>query len=148
MLAPPPAEAYPFVVGVHVLIVAHKTAATPALLAAVRERAEQESCRFTLLVPRDYWDPDNEATAATIELAAPLLDQAAGTHVETMAGATDPFEAVRSAVETGSFDEVLISTLPQRVSHWLRRDLPSRVGQLGLPVTVVSAGSRASAAPR
>jgi hypothetical protein len=145
MLAPPPAEAYPFVVGVHVLIVAHKTAATPALLAAVRERAEQERCRFTLLVPREYWDPDSEAAAATIELAAPLLDQAAGAHVETMVGATDPFEAFRSAPETGSFDEVLISTLPQRVSHWLRRDLPSRVGQLGLPVTVVTA--RSSAVP-
>ena len=34
-----------------VLVVAHKTAATPALLDAVRERAARGPARFTLLVP-------------------------------------------------------------------------------------------------
>ena len=34
-----------------VLVVAHKTAATPSLLEAVRERAAQGPCAFTLLVP-------------------------------------------------------------------------------------------------
>ena len=34
-----------------VLIVANKTAATPALLAAVKERAQRGPARFTLLVP-------------------------------------------------------------------------------------------------
>ena len=36
---------------VRVLIVAHKTAATPALQAAVRARAQEGPARFTLLVP-------------------------------------------------------------------------------------------------
>jgi hypothetical protein len=130
-------------VGEHVLIVAHRTAATPALLDAVRERAGRGARRFTLLVPRDYWDPDSEAAAATIELAAPLLDEAAGAHVEAVVGDSDPFEAVRAALAGGGFDEVLISTLPTRVSRWLHRDLPTRVGELGVPVAVVTARGRA-----
>jgi hypothetical protein len=122
-----------------VLIVAHKTAATPKLLDAVRARASEGPCHFTLLVPRPYWDPDTEEAAAVLELAIPLLDQAAGSHVEGRVGASDPFEAVREAVEREDFDEVIVSTLPQRVSTWLRRDLPHRLAQLGLPTTVVTA---------
>jgi hypothetical protein len=119
--------------------VAYRTAATPRLLAEVRDRARRSDCSFTLVVPRPYWDPDTEEAMATLELAIPLLDEAAGGHVEGMVGDTDPLVAVRDAVEQFGFDEVIVSTLPARVSHWLRRDLPSRVRQLGLPVTVVTA---------
>ena len=126
----------------HVLIVAHRTAATPLLLDAVRERAAQAPCAFTLLVPRPYWDPDTEQTAAVLELAVPLLEEAAGAEVSTIVGDSDPFAAVRDAMGEEHFDEVIVSTLPERVSHWLRRDLPSRVESLGLPVTVVTATGR------
>ena len=122
-----------------VLVVAHRTAATPRLLDEVRARARRSACTFTLLVPRPYWDPDTEQGAATLELAIPLLDEAAGGHVEGRVGDSDPFAAVQQAVEGGGFDEIIISTLPARVSHWLRRDLPHRVEALGLPVTVVTA---------
>ena len=133
--------------GARVLVVAHRTAATPLLIEAVRERAASGDCAFTLLVPRTYWDPDTEQAAATIELAAPLLEEAAGGHVEAMIGDSDPYVAVRDALANGSFDEVLISTLPERFSHWLRRDLPSRVQKLGVPVTVVTATSRDAPLP-
>jgi hypothetical protein len=43
---------------------------------------------------------------------------------------------LRAALAREPYDEVIVSTLPTRVSHWLRLDLPSRVEQLGLPVTV------------
>ncbi|HEY3187066.1 MAG TPA: hypothetical protein VGJ70_06310, partial [Solirubrobacteraceae bacterium] len=89
--------------------------------------------------PRPYWDPDTDEAAATLELALPLLDEAAGGHVEGIIGDSDPFEAVRHALERDDFDEIIISTLPARVSRWLRRDLPHRVEALGLPVTVVTA---------
>jgi hypothetical protein len=82
-------------------------------------------CNFTLLVPRPYWDPETE--------------EAAGGHVEGTIGDSDPFAAVEHAGERGEFDEIIVSTLPARVSNWHRRDLPHRVETLGLPVTVVTA---------
>jgi hypothetical protein len=122
-----------------VLIVAYRTAATPRLMDAVRARAERDPCSFTLLLPRPYWDPDTEEAALTLELAVPLLEDAAGGHVEGIVAESDPFLAVQHALERERFDEVIVSTLPEHVSHWLRRDLPHRIRQLGLPVTVVTA---------
>ena len=122
-----------------VLIVAHRTAATPLLLNAVRARARRSECAFVLLVPRPYWDPDTDEATATLELAIPLLEQAVGAHVEGVIGDADPFVAVRDAVTGLAIDEIIVSTLPARVSQWLRRDLPHRLQQFGLPVTVVTA---------
>ena len=136
-----------------VLVVAHRTAATPLLVNAVRARARRSPATFTLLVPRPYWDPDTDEAAVTLELAIPVLEEAAGGHVAGVIGDTDPFIAVRDAVTEIGVDEIIISTLPARVSRWLHRDLPSRVEQFGLPVTVVTAEqsdrvlSHAGAAP-
>ena len=122
-----------------VLIVANRTAATPALLDEVRRRGSEGPCRFTLLVPRPFWDADTEESAITLELAIPLLEDAAGGRVEGLVGAEDPFQAVTDALEAEPYDEIIISTLPARVSHWLHLDLPARVSRLGLPVTVITA---------
>ena len=122
-----------------VLVVAHRTAATPLLLNAVRARAARSPCAFTLLVPRPYWNPDTEEAEVTLELAIPLLEEVARAPVRGVIGDTDPFVAVREAVTSLDIDEIIISTLPARVSRWLHRDLPHRVEELGLPVTVVTA---------
>src|SRR4051812_40804598 len=122
-----------------VLLVANRTAATPGLIAEVRRRAAEGPCRFTLLVPRAYWDADTEESAVTLELAIPLLEEAAGGHVDGLVGADDPFRAVSAALEQQHYDEVIISTLPARVSHWLHIDLPARVKRLGADVTVITA---------
>ena len=122
-----------------ILIVANRTAATPALIDAVRKRASEGPCRFTLLVPRTFWDADTEESAITLELAIPLLEEAAGSHVDGLIGDTDPFVAVSAALEQAEYDEIIVSTLPARVSHWLHLDLPARVQRLGLPLTVITA---------
>jgi hypothetical protein len=123
----------------HVLVVAHRTAATPRLLAEVRRRAESGPCRLTLLVPRPYWDPDTEEAELVVELAVPLIEDAAGRQIDAVIGDSDPIDAVRQLLATTDVDEVIVSTLPQRVSRWLRRDVPARLEALGLPVTVVTA---------
>jgi hypothetical protein len=128
-----------------VLVVAHRTAATPLLLNAVRARGARSPCSFTLLVPRPYWDPDTEEAEATLELAIPLLEESCGGRVEGIIGDSDPFVAVRDAVTSIGIDEIIVSTLPARVSRWLRLDLPHRVEQFGLPVTVVTARQSAHA---
>lgn len=46
---------------------------------------------------------------------------------------------VHETLEHSSFDEVVVSTLPRRVSHPLRLDLPTRTERLGVPVTIVRA---------
>jgi hypothetical protein len=130
-----------------VLVVAHKTAATQPLLDAVRERAERGPARFTLLVPNathglhkvvDPEDQDASEAQAVIDQALPLLSEAAGTPVEGIVGAQDPNTAIHDAVNLRGFDEIILSTLPARLSRWLKLDLPSKVSGTGLPVTTVT----------
>jgi hypothetical protein len=134
-----------------VLVVANRTAATPALLDAVRERAARGASSFTLLVPNPVRgldratgpeDHDRSEGGAVLELALPLLAEAAGGPVEGMVGDAEALAAIQDAVNLGDFDEIIISTLPTRVSRWLHLDLPRKVAALGLPVTTVTAQGR------
>jgi hypothetical protein len=124
-----------------VLLVANRTAATPGLIDAVRRRAHEGRCSFTLLVPQLAGEAafGEEEARKTLELAIPLLEEAAGETVPGLVGDPDPALAVERLLVHEPFDEVIISTLPERVSHWLKRDLPARVERLGIPVTVVRA---------
>jgi hypothetical protein len=137
-----------------VLVVAHKTAATPALLEAVRERAGRGRTSFTLLVPNaahglhalvDPEDQEQSEAEQVLELALPLLEQAAGAPVAGMIGDPSPMNAIQDAINIHGFDEVILSTLPARASKWLKLDLPSKVTGLGPPVTTVTARERAEA---
>ena len=121
------------------LVIANRTAATPALLAEVRRRTAEGPCRFTLLVPRTFWDADTDESGITLELAIPLLEEAAGGQVDGLIGDEDPVRAVAAALEQGHYDELIVSTLPTHVSRWLHMDLPTRLQRFGLPLTVVTA---------
>ena len=90
-------------------------------------------------------DPEDQGSSEaeqTIELALPLLEQAAGSPVDAMIGVPEPLAAIQDAINIHGFDELIISTLPQRVSKWLKLDLPSKAAGLGLPTTTVIASSR------
>jgi hypothetical protein len=130
-----------------VLVVAYKTAATQPLIDAVRARAQRGRSTFTLLVPtpapglHKVVDPEDQGggeVKAVIEQALPALSDAAGAPVEGIAGSTDPIAAIEDAINVRGFDEVIISTLPSKLSHWLKLDLPSKITGMGLPVTTVT----------
>ena len=135
-----------------VLVVAHNTAATPALLQAIRERAAQGAASFHLLVPNpaahaEITDAERhrhyEEGEHVLELALPLIQEAAGRATEgSVSVRHDPFDAIEEALHDGEFHEVIVSTLPSHVSRWLHNNLPQRVEHLGLPVTTVTAVGR------
>lgn len=131
-----------------VLVVAYKTAATPALLDAVRARRAVGPAAFTLLIPAPVTGleralsadhPDASEADAVLALALPLLQDAAGAPVTAIIGAPSPLEAIQDAVNVQGFDEIILSTLPAHVSRWLHLDLPHKLNGLGLPVTTITA---------
>ena len=138
----------------NVLLVAHQTATTEGLIAAVRERAARGPARFHLVVPRqahgmhrvvDPQDADDEEAQAVLNQALPKLTEAAGWEVTGSIGDPEPLSAIQDAVNLSSYDEIIISTLPSRLSRWLKLDLVSKTRALGLPVTHIEATSEAEA---
>ncbi len=55
-------------------------------------------------------------------------------------GPPDPLAAIGAVVQRGTYDELVISTLPTTVSRWLHIDLPRRAHRrFDLPVVHVQA---------
>ncbi len=149
------------------LVVANQTLQRSELRDELRERIEAGPSSFYLLVPdtraADYPDPeaaasvlqpsmtwwmtdyrgpatDEEAsTQARQRLGQMLADLGAlGVSVEGDLGSAQPLEAMEKVCADHQFDEIILATLPQPVSHWLRADLPRRVERrFGLPVTTI-----------
>jgi uncharacterized membrane-anchored protein len=129
-----------------VLVVTGHAETTAALADAVRARAAQGKARFFVLVPKPEHlslhdgsgsRDDNEAI---LRRALPNLQEQAGTTVEGgVAANANAYDDIEAAMEGGAFDEVIIETPPSHLAHWLHTDLPSRVKELGYPVTVVAA---------
>jgi hypothetical protein len=107
------------------LVVANVTAGSDELRDALRERAEQGACRFTLVMPAS-------GTAARERLDESLagMREAGLDNVEGRVGDPDPIVAVMDAWDPMKFDEIIVSTLPTGSSRWLGIDLPHRLEKL------------------
>ena len=134
-----------------ILIVAHQTADSPELAEAVARRAATGPCAFTLLVPARVQGPHRMTgpehhgigeAEDRLELAIPLLSEAAGEAILGVVGTHEPLAAVQDALNLLGFDEVIISMLPIRESRWFRVGLPRKVRALGVAVTEVITTTR------
>jgi hypothetical protein len=126
-----------------VLVVASRTAQSDELFQTLRERSARGPASFMLLVPAawEVSDPHGGSETARRRLSGALARlRSAGLEVEGAVGDSDPLVAVKHVWAPGRFDEIIVSTLPARISYWLRLDLPRRVEHLtGKPVTHVIA---------
>ena len=149
------------------LVVANQTLQGAELRKELRKRIEAGSSSFYVLVPdttaahyhavpaaggvlppsmtwwaTSYRGPatDEEASAqARQRLNQMLADLAAlGVPVEGHLGSSRPLEAMEKVFTAHQFDEIIVATLPRRVSRWLRADLPHQAERrFSLPVTTI-----------
>jgi hypothetical protein len=117
-----------------ILVVANRTASTPALLREVRASA-RAGARFTLLIPPER--AHHHGSDWSQEEALRLLGEAAGAEVAGLDCGPDALDTIHRAVDDGRFDEIIISTVPEHLSRWVHHDLRHRVEHLGLPVRVI-----------
>jgi uncharacterized membrane-anchored protein len=129
-----------------ILVVTNKTAATPALIEAVRERATAGPASFFMLIPNpahlpfDRVDTETHLSEAELATALPLLEEPAGGKVDgRVANSPNAYDDIADELNGHDYQEIILETPPHHVSHWLHLDLPARVAQLGYPLTTVAA---------
>lgn len=143
-----------------VLIVANETLGGAELRAAVEQRIEAGCDRFHVVVPvplgpppaiaiglapaevvmlTDLDLPDQRALARERLEAGLVWLRESGCTADGEIAVRDAVGVVRDIAAQGEFDEIIVSTLPSRLSRWLRQDLPSRIGRaVDIPVAVVT----------
>jgi hypothetical protein len=128
-----------------VLVVANRTAGSDELIERLERRAAEGPLRCTLLMPVG---PDRSDAYERLEDALIRMHRA-GIEVEGRLGVDpNPLFCISEVWDPAHYDEIVISTFPSGVSHWLNVDLPQRVARLtDAPVEhVVSAEARTTAA--
>jgi hypothetical protein len=104
--------------------VANQTVDSDELFDDLRERAARGPLSVTLIVPQDA----QVGLAHRLNGALERLHKA-GIQAEGMLGDVDPCCAVIEAWDPRRYDEVLVSTLPDSASRWLRIGLPQRIAR-------------------
>jgi hypothetical protein len=131
-----------------ILVLADRTAANPALLDAIRARADQGPAQFRVVVPNPApaeWHPmhperrDKAAQAErALSDALPDIEQAAGGPViASVSIRHDPMDVVDGVMFHEPIDEIIVSQAPHPVERWFHVDLPHRLAHLKLPITVI-----------
>jgi hypothetical protein len=131
-----------------VLVVSHGTAFTPALVAAVHERATRSPAQFRLVVLNpargeihllhpERHDKADEAERDLLR-ALPALEAAAGGHViASVSVRNNPMDAVEEVLYSEPIDEIVLALTPHPIARRLHQDLPHRLHHYGLPITTV-----------
>lgn len=139
----------------NVLVVANETIGGRKLLEAVRARAAKGDAKFFLCVPQNrpqhgtviYDEAVRDAAQVRVDLAEQFMS-AEGIEITGDVGDPDPYTAAMDAIAEARADEVIVSTLPQTASGWLRRDLIERIAaSSGLPVEHVVSDLEAEGLP-
>jgi hypothetical protein len=130
------------------LVLANRTADSPQLRDALLERRDRGPIEVTLLVPAAWeaQDPHGGVETGRRRVRAALANlRDTGLEVRCRLGDPDPVTALRETWDPERYDEVIVSTLPSRVSRWLQIDLPRRAQRItGVPVTHVEAAEAAA----
>jgi hypothetical protein len=130
-----------------ILVVANETIGGRPLIEAVQAKAAEEQTRFVLCVPQTrpragyviYDDSVFDAAQARVDLAVGFV-RSEGIDAVGEVGDSDPYAATMDAVREYDPDAVIVSTLPESRSGWMRVDLIERIRQAtGLPVEHVVA---------
>ena len=108
----------------HTLVVANRTVGGEPLIGLLKGKAAEKPHRFVVVAPYSGDGKDNAATrlADTLRRLQDAGLQAVGQVMDP-----DPFTAIQNALQFYAVDEIVISTLPETRSGWLRNDLIERV---------------------
>jgi hypothetical protein len=134
----------------HVLVIANETAASAALLDALRHH-DPGACRFTVIAPVNepargfvvYEDTRRASAGRRLEKTVKALREA-GFSAQGFVVETGPVQAVKDALAQlePEVDEIVVSTHPAGQSGWMRRNVVEDIERAagGVPVTHVVAG--------
>jgi len=109
----------------HTLVIGNQTLSSPDLSERLLARAAESPHRYTIIAPSTEGVPQAAVTRGLAGLMAQLYENEVDATGQPLA--SDPFSAVKNAIEFYQVDDVLISTLPGDQSQWLRDDLIGRV---------------------
>ncbi|UGS36725.1 hypothetical protein [Capillimicrobium parvum] len=131
----------------HLLVVASRTAESSELISYLRERARTGPVHVTLVVPLEVGGRD--AGRERLEGALARLHEIGIEAVGQVAGDGEPLHAVLEVYDPKRHDEIIVVTLPEHLSRWLRCDLPHRIAQVtGALVRHIEVSERRAAVRR